>query len=98
MTVNGGPAFPVDTTVDDASGEYGHQTGHNTWQCPGMTLLDYFAAKALAPLYADALAERAWTQSDQWQIGIARDAYSMADAMLKARAAINSKAAEGETK
>lgn len=44
--INGGPAFPVSTSVNDATGEYGHQTGNATWQCPGMTLRDYFAAHA----------------------------------------------------
>lgn len=48
---NGGPAFPVDTrsTGSEESGDYGHQTGNITWQFPGMTLRDYFAAKADIP-------------------------------------------------
>jgi hypothetical protein len=42
---DGGPAFPVSTRHED--GKWGHQDGPTTWQCPGMTLRDYFAAKAL---------------------------------------------------
>ena len=39
---DGGPAFPVST----AEASEGHQDGPNTWQFPGMTLRDYFAAHA----------------------------------------------------
>ena len=47
----------------------------------GMTLRDYFAAKAVQVDY-----ELAKKFSDpDWRIGIALDAYKMADAMLKAR-------------
>ena len=67
VTNNGGPAFPI---VD-----------HEQVLKIGMTLRDYFAAKALQGLlafpgmeYADAPPEVA-----------ARDAYAMADAMLAAR-------------
>lgn len=42
----GGPAFPV-STINETGG---HQDGPNTWQFPGMTLRDYFAAKAM-PYY-----------------------------------------------
>lgn len=44
---NGGPAFPVDTRpIEDGPDGYGHQTSPSTWQYPGMTLRDYFAANA----------------------------------------------------
>ena len=78
--INGGPAFPVDTrsTGDDARGEFGHQTSAHTWQFPGMTLRDYFAAKALTGFCAGG------THGDPLPI-IAGLAYDMADAMLKAR-------------
>ena len=47
----------------------------------GMTLRDYFAAKAMQVDY-----ELAKKYSDpDWRIGVALDAYKMADAMLKAR-------------
>lgn len=75
---NGGPAFPVDTrsTGNDAeSGNYGHQSGPSTWQYGGMTLRDYFAAKALP-----ALIEQEITSAN---VGI--EAYRFADLMLAAR-------------
>jgi hypothetical protein len=68
-TNTGGPAFPNE-------GGFG-----NLWNDKGMTLRDYFAAKAMQsmngrPDYAD-------TPADV----IALDAYALADAMLKAREA-----------
>ena len=79
---NGGPAFPVCT----ANAEYGHLEDNIRWQFPGMTLRDYFAANAmqgwLASYGADAPLEAAIAHTD----GIARLAYSLADAMLKERA------------
>ena len=48
---------------------------------PGMTLRDYFAAQAIGPLL------QIETYPDEnWRMGIAIDAYAMADAMLAARA------------
>lgn len=68
---DGGPAFPRDHAHD----------GHN-----GMSLRDYFAAKAMPSAYASycqyALAN-GW--HEDWAYGVAQDAYRMADAMLKAR-------------
>ena len=76
---NGGPAFP----------ELGN-VGHNSdWQSEsGMTLRDYFAAKALGLCFAQYLnhAEVEGFQ-DGWRDGVASDAYQMADAMLRAREA-----------
>ncbi len=70
---DGGPAFPIPL-----------QPGQG-WQgmapCDGMTLRDYFAAKAMQVDYT--LAKK-YTDPD-WRYGIALDAYKMADAMLKAR-------------
>lgn len=57
----GGPAFP-------RPGDFQPQTG--------MTLRDYFAAKALA---------NAYTQHDSDRDKVAEWAYAVADAMLKAR-------------
>lgn len=56
----GGPAFPY---------EYGHPGNK------GMTLRDYFAAKAM----------QAITQKYSHEGDISRNAYKIADAMLKAR-------------
>ena len=63
----GGPAFPH---IDSGCGRFE----------AGMTLRDYFAAKALQGLMATTL-----TTSDTALI--ARDCYAMANAMLKAREA-----------
>ena len=63
---NGGPAFPV---------------GSGDMRDPvGMTLRDYFAAKAMASAFGDPLEA---TQAGKEYI--ARHAYAMADAMLSAR-------------
>lgn len=86
----GGPAFPTDNE---------HQTGPHTYHSEGMSLRDYFAAKAM---------QAAWTGDDtvypgpsltdkaamakavnEWraeaQAKIAEWSYAMADAMLNAR-------------
>lgn len=78
----GGPAFPVST----AEASEGHQDGPNTWQFPGMTLRDYFAAKAMPSCYAEYCAyANSHGYSEDWKMGVALDSYAMADAMLKAR-------------
>lgn len=64
-TYTGGPAFPTGTGV----------TPYN----PGMTLRDYFAAKAMQGMLADP------TFPDE--MDIAGAAYEVADAMIKAREA-----------
>jgi hypothetical protein len=66
---DGGPAFPRDHRYE----------GHN-----GMTLRDYFAAKAMQGFAADgAFARDNGLTIDE----LAEDAYDVADAMLKAREA-----------
>lgn len=89
---DGGPAFPASTRPMQDEYGYGHQDGHSTWQYGGMTLRDYFAAEALKPVYADAMAESRegsrLFQDPDWRFGIALDAYKMADAMLRAREAV----------
>ncbi|RYF41406.1 MAG: hypothetical protein EOO27_46350 [Comamonadaceae bacterium] len=75
---DGGPAFPV-STGDAAAG---HQDGHTTWQFPGMTLRDYFAAKALQGMSAISLADGEMIMG--WA-DMSTAAYKAADAMLKAR-------------
>lgn len=69
----GGPAFPVQSYVN-ADGE----TFESEPQ--GMTLRDYFAAKAM----------QAYTSDLDWRMDMSNEqtaiaAYSMADAMLKVR-------------
>jgi hypothetical protein len=69
--MNDTPAFP---TVDDRTEDYGTR---------GMTLRDYFAAKALQNFR-----DQIGSQSDQeWFDKMAKGAYRMADAMMKARGA-----------
>ena len=52
----------------------------------GMTLRDYFAAKALPAIYKDACeCARVDGWPDDWRDEVATEAYEMADAMLKAR-------------
>lgn len=93
---NGGPAFPVSTSNENE----GHQDGPNTWQFPGMTLRDYFAAKAMPAVYRDLWddirAGRNGCVPEDWKIGVALDAYAMADAMIAARASSARPAAEPE--
>jgi hypothetical protein len=78
----GGPAFPR------AAGDYnGTKLGNGSQS--GMTLRDYFAAEAMPAVYVSAMREAeqgsGLFQDDQWRLGLALDAYAMADAMLKAR-------------
>ena len=63
--INGGPVFPSEIGTISK----------------GMTLRDYFAAKAMEVDYTLA---KSFTDPD-WRYNIALDAYKMADAMLKAR-------------
>ena len=86
----GGPAFPQNTQIVAPAGQVLHQGFMG-----GMTLRDYFAAKAMAaiiqsgkwgPQTADAL----HYEDDQEFVNnkascLAEGAYQMADAMLKAR-------------
>lgn len=67
---DGGPAFPCEQ----------HETQDNTWNQTfetGMSLRDYFAAKAMQGLMARVGPHNA--------DAIAHDAYMVADAMLEAR-------------
>jgi hypothetical protein len=74
------PAFPSEYKTDDGK-EHIH-----TW---GMTLRDYFAAKAMMvilPQYNDVFEDETGTDDDPtFPEIIAKDAYTMADAMLRAR-------------
>lgn len=89
------PAFPVSTapcTKEDGPGKagynFGHQDGNYTWQYSGMTLRDYFAAQVIGHIYKDfwdaVRADKGGFDAD-WPMGLAMEAYRMADAMLRAR-------------
>ena len=71
-TSTGGPAFPHEA----------HGPNLSTWTEPGMTLRDYFAAKAMQGFMANKSNPMHYQpETDaQW-------AYTIADAMLKAREA-----------
>ena len=71
-TNTGGPAFPCDHLVDD----------DGVSLASGMTLRDYFAAKAMQGMFASGNLPKSVTNEE-----IADVAYDMADAMLKAREA-----------
>ena len=72
IPTTGGPAFPL----------YSHGTQTLGLNVTGMTLRDYFAAKALA---ASIIANTA--PGGGWPPFAERTAYLVADAMLKARTA-----------
>jgi hypothetical protein len=70
-TNTGGSAFPA----------------HTIAMHPGMTLRDYFAAKAMQSTLADnTYVERTETAAE-WVAIVAKSSYEIADAMLKAREA-----------
>jgi hypothetical protein len=82
----GGPTFPVYRPEVPEGTTY----AKSMVVCDGMTLRDHFAVKALPLVWADnCVAIPLWqrAESNDWMDGVANDAYSMADAMLKAREA-----------
>lgn len=85
-TNDGGPAFPVSTMVEERTAGYGHQDGPATYQFGGMTLRDYFAAKAMAAMIGTA-AIPCLVGLKGGEPQTAEAAYKIADAMLKAREA-----------
>ena len=77
MNNTGGPAFPT-------SADNGHSTNQD-----GMTLRDYFAAKAMQSIlleYQNVFEDETGGEGDPtFPELLAKDAYIMADAMLKVR-------------
>ena len=71
----GGPAFPTESE---------HQSGHTTWHFEGMSLRDYFAAKAMHQFLAGAVLPVGYDASQEFR-SLAGRAYEAADAMLAAR-------------
>lgn len=81
---NGGPAFPTENEF---------QTGPSTYRYEGMTLRDYFAAKAMQAFIGQ-MGEQFTSMLVEDEPGfterikaacLASGAYDMADAMLEAR-------------
>jgi hypothetical protein len=78
MTTNtGGPAFPVSALVYNDDGVDPTTIIHD-----GMTLRDYFAAKAMQSYLSAWIMTKQHPETD---LILAKHAYAMADAMLKAR-------------
>lgn len=77
---DGGPAFPVECYYANPSEELplrGLQTGNSSGWELGLSMRDYFAAKAMQALLTN---RESWIDSN-----VAVQAYDVADAMLKAR-------------
>jgi hypothetical protein len=75
---NGGPAFPNLSRWDEGAMRYSHE---------GMELRDYFAAKAMQGVFQMIATGVHTVARSDIEGGIAKDAYRMADSMLKARQA-----------
>lgn len=73
---DGGPAFPGTIPSQDLQGV-----------TPGMTLRDYFAAKAMQAIIAKSPWKRVPVDSPLGSDEVARGAFTYADAMLAAREA-----------
>ena len=71
-TNTGGPAFPVPVNAFN--------------DMEGMTLRDYFAAKAMQTLLGSEFTSEHGLQ-EGWMTSLAHESYMVADAMLKAREA-----------
>ena len=73
---DGGPAFPVVIPLNQSAEFF-----------TGMTLRDWFAGKAMTTMFYPAIMESIRTDNDLDCLKVAEFAYTMADAMLKARQA-----------
>jgi hypothetical protein len=80
-TNDGGLAFPGSRMEQGTSPEAEAIGGHWEVQHPGMTLRDYFAAKAMQ----GAIHHRGFATVDDNRNMDAKDAYAYADAMIRAR-------------
>jgi hypothetical protein len=79
MKDDGGPAFPVLHTID------GNWAKEPLPEFRGMTLRDYFAAKAMQGMLAEGSGPTAPWFDDRGMEGVSAWAYIVADAMLKER-------------
>jgi hypothetical protein len=82
---HGGPAFPISYTAPVCNGPEGQisEITDSLVTCYGMSLRDYFAAKAMQ---AQQAALWSMESAHGWSVQeIANESYAMADAMLKAR-------------
>lgn len=85
--ITGGPAFPGHSSV--AGGANSGMYGGGFVASQGMTLRDYFAAKAMQGLLSNQLMGDAsiHKSATEWLGDISVSAYEFADAMLRAREA-----------
>lgn len=87
---DGGPAFPHPELVQDVLDEEGHVKAHRVYHAqPGMTLRDYFAAKALPALWGNDnirydCAKAAKSDEHAAEL-LCQAAWRVADLMLSAR-------------
>lgn len=96
----GGPAFPCECENDgrEAAEGFNHDSipAGATCQYRGMTMRDYFAAKAMNGfLVGDAILKESDT-SEQWIEKTAFASYQMADAMLRARESVKAQQSEAQ--
>lgn len=84
---DGGPVYPVRLPIPGAL--HACDEPAPTELHTGASLRDHFAGRVLPAIYAAALAEATQGSGlfsdENWRVGIALDAYAMADAMLEAR-------------
>ena len=85
MRNDGGPAFPIQKEMLSTKIEQGHLSEITT--IPGMTLRDYFAAKAMQALIMKieltvSKADCEHLHIEKWK-AISKGAYKYADAMLE---------------
>lgn len=86
-SITGGPAFPAGNVrkerqrPGDAGSDF-YIAAYSEPRHPGMTLRDYFAAKAIQGMFASDTND--WNEEGNWEAR-ADAAYAMADAMLRTR-------------
>ncbi len=85
MNINntGGPAFPSEEVVDAPYN--GHNNSKEIIKHPGMTLRDYFAAKAMQSFLLKSNEHNGVMGVNGYEHYLSKDAYKLADAMLEAR-------------
>ena len=75
---NGGPAFPVHEGPGDPWDK------DHRFASTGMTLRDYFAARAMQ-MHGESLSDIHVESEEEWDALVSKRAYQTADAMLRAR-------------
>jgi hypothetical protein len=80
---DGGPAFPVQTVFNPHSGE--PMNAGLYWEGNGMTLRDYFAAKAMAAMLSNPANYGANHEWRDEHATVAEQAYEIADDMIQHR-------------